>query len=243
MNAPSRLVEVNSPTIPPALHICETFNPSDECDVYDADLIWTIILSSHHHSFVYPNKYPELPLPVSYTSPRASMDSIHRFIMETDVNRPSRELAFPHYINCPPNQSAKIPIPHFISVSGYFSRNIPGCFVTKSEGFKKGDIVRLGGSEMREAVVKGVGRLGKDFISYNIREVGYLPIGSQMTTQLIAPLSSCQSPFLQILILAYITLFSCFIQSLAGFGEDPQDLCTGIESRSGSLDEAERGVA
>jgi hypothetical protein len=240
MNAPSRLVEVDSPTIPPALHIRETFNPSDECDVYDADLIRTIILSSHHHSLIYPNKYPELPLPVSYTSPRASMDSIHRFIVETDVNRPSRELTFPHYINFPPNQSTKIPIPHFIPVSGYFSRNIPGCFMTKSEGFKKGDIVRLRSSEMREAVVEGVSRLGKDFISY---KVGYLPIGSQMTTQLIAPLSSCQSPFLQILILAYITLFSCFIQSSVVFGEDPQDLCTGIESRAGSLDEAECGVA
>jgi hypothetical protein len=205
------LVEVDSPTIPPVLHIRETFNPSDECDVYDANLIWTIILSSRCHSFIHPNKYPKLPLLVSYTSPRASMDSIHHFIVETDVNRPSWELTFPHYINCPPNQSTNIPIPRFIPVSGYFSRNIPGCFMTKSEGFKKGDIVGLGGSEMQEAVVEGVSWLGKDFISYNIQEVGYLPIGSQMTTQLIAPSSSCQSPFLQILILAYITLFSCFI--------------------------------
>jgi hypothetical protein len=144
MNAPSQLVKVNSPTIPPALHIHETFNPSDECDVYDADLIRTIILSSCHHSFIYPNKYPELPLPVSNMSPRASMDSIHHFIVETDVNRPSQELTFSHYIDCPPNQSAKIPLPHYIPVFGYFS---PGCFVSKSEGFKKGDFVRLGGSE------------------------------------------------------------------------------------------------
>jgi hypothetical protein len=79
------LVEVDYPTIPPALHICETFNPSDECDVYDADLIQTIILGFRHHSFIYPNKYPKLPLPVSYTSPRASMDSIHHFIVETDI--------------------------------------------------------------------------------------------------------------------------------------------------------------
>lgn len=59
MDAPSQLVEVDSPTIPPALHIRETFIPSDECDVYDADLIRTIILSSRHHYFKYPNKYPD----------------------------------------------------------------------------------------------------------------------------------------------------------------------------------------
>jgi hypothetical protein len=201
INTPSRLIEVNSPIIPLALHIRETFHPYDECDIYYADLIRTIILSSRHHTFLYANKYPELPLPVSYMSPRASIDSVHRIIVETDINRPSQELTFPHYIDCPPNQSTKIPLPHYIPVFGYFSRNIPGCFVTKSEGFNKGDIVRLGGSETREAVVEGVGQLGRDFISYYIREVGCLPIGSQLTTQFIAPLSSCQPFYLQVLIL------------------------------------------
>ena len=146
-NTPSRLVEVDSPTLPPALHIHETFHPYDECDIYDADLIQTIILNSHHHTLLYANKYPELPLPVSYTSPRASIDSVHRVIVETDINRPSRELTFPHYIDCPPNQSAKIPLPHYIPVFGYFNRNIPECFVMKSEDFNTGDIVRLGGSK------------------------------------------------------------------------------------------------
>jgi hypothetical protein len=146
-NTPSRLVEVDSPTLPPALHIRETFHPYDECDIYDTDLIWTIILSSRHHTLLYANKYPELPLPVSYMSPRASIDSVHHIIVETNINRPSQELTFPHYIDCPPNQSAKISLPRYI----------PGCFVTKSEGFSKGDIVRLGGSETRKAVVEGVG--------------------------------------------------------------------------------------
>ena len=147
-NTPSRLVEVDSPTLPPALHIRKTFHPYDKCDIYDADLIWTIILSSRHHTLLYPNKYPELPLLVSHTSPRASINSVCRIIVETNINRPSRELTFPHYIDCPPNPSAKIPLPHYIPVFGYFSRNIPGCFVMKSKGFKKGDIIRLGGSEI-----------------------------------------------------------------------------------------------
>lgn len=236
MDTPSRLAETNSPTIPPALHIRETFHPSDECDVYDADLIRSIILGSRHHSFIYPHKYPELPLPVLYASPRASMDSIHRIILETDINRPPQDLPFPHYIDCPPNHSAKIPLPRYIPVFGYFSRNIPGCYVTKSEGFRKGDIVRLGGSETREAIVEGVGCLGRDFIGYNIREVGCIPARSLSTTHLIAPLSSCQSIFFRLLILMYVTLFSPLIRSSAVFGEDPQGPC------ARSLGEAERGV-
>jgi hypothetical protein len=96
---------------------------------------------------------------------------------------------------------------------------------------------------MQEAIVRGVGWLGSDFISYNICEVDCLPIGSHLTTQLIAPLLSCQSRFLQLLILAYVMLFSCFIQSSLVFREDPQDLCAGTESYTGSLDEAECGVA
>jgi hypothetical protein len=91
-------------------------------------------------------------------SPRASIDSIHHIIVETNINKLSQELPFPHYIDCPPNQSAKIPLPHYI----------PGCFVTKSKDFNKGDFVRLGGSDTQEAVVEGVGQLGWDFISYDI---------------------------------------------------------------------------
>ena len=212
-----------------------------QCDIYDTDLIQTIILSSRHHTLLYANKYPKLPLLVSYMSPRASINSVHRIIVETDINRPSQELTFPHYIDCPPNQSAKIPFPRYIPVFEYFSRNIPGCFVMKSEGFSKGDVVRLGGSKMWEAVVEGVGQLGRDFISYDIREVGCLPFESQLTTQLIAPLLSCHPFYLQLLIMVYITLFSCLIQSLAVFGEDPQDSCTGTEGYTGTLVVAECG--
>ena len=116
------------------------------------------------------------------------MDSIHCIILETDINRPSWEIPFPHYIDCPPMQSSRIPLSHYIPVFGYFSRNIPGCFVTTFKGFKKGVIIRLGGSEMQEVVVEGMGCVGRDFISYDIHEVGCLPIESHLTTQLIAPL-------------------------------------------------------
>ena len=100
----------------------------------------------------------------------------------------------------------------------------------------------MGGSETREAVVEGMGCVGRDFISYDIREVGCLPIGSHLTTQLIAPLSSCKPFFLQLLIIVYITFFSPFIQLLVVFSEDLQDPCAGTEGYMGSLDEAKHGV-
>ena len=84
--------------------------------------------------------------------------------------------------------------------------------------------------------------MGRDFISYDICEVGCLPIESHLTTQLNAPLLSCKPFFLQLLIMVYITLFSPFIQSSAVFGEDLQDPCAGTEGYTGSLDEAEHVV-
>ena len=84
--------------------------------------------------------------------------------------------------------------------------------------------------------------MGRDFISYDIREVGCLLIESHLTTQLIAPLSGCKPFFLQLLIMVYVTLFSPFIQSSAVFGEDLQDSCAGTEGYVGSLDEAECGI-
>ena len=84
--------------------------------------------------------------------------------------------------------------------------------------------------------------MGRDFIGYDIHEVGCLPIGSHLTTQLIVPLSSCKPFFLQLLIMVYVTLFFPFIWSLVVIREDLQDPCTGTEGYVGSLDEAEHGV-
>ena len=100
----------------------------------------------------------------------------------------------------------------------------------------------MGGSETQEAVVEGMGCVGRDFISYDIHEVGCLLIESHLTTQVIAPLLSCKPFFLQLLIIVYIMLFSPFIRSLAVFREDLQDPCAGTEGYAGSLYEAECGV-
>ena len=100
----------------------------------------------------------------------------------------------------------------------------------------------MGGSETREAVVEGMGCVGRDFISYDIREVGCLLIKSHLTTQLIAPLWSCKPFFLQLLVIVYVTLFSLFIQLSVVFREDLQDPCAGTEGYTGSLDEVEHGV-
>ena len=115
-------------------------------------------------------------------------------------------------------------------------------FCDEIRRLQKGDIIRLGGSETQEAVVEGMGCVGRDFISYDICEVGCLLTRSHLTTQLIAPLLSCKPFFLQLLIMVYVTLFSPIIWSLVVFGEDLQDPCAGTEGYTGSLDEAECGV-
>ena len=93
-----------------------------------------------------------------------------------------------------------------------------------------------------ERLLLKMGCVGRDFISHNVCEVGCLPIRNHLTTQSIAPLSSCKPFFLQLLIIVYVTLFSPFIQSSVVFGEDLQDPCAGTEGYAGSLDEVERGV-
>ena len=95
---------------------------------------------------------------------------------------------------------------------------------------------------MWEAFVEGGGQLRRDFISYNICEIGCLPTRSQLTTQLIACLSSCQPFFLQLLILTYVMLISCLIQSSVVFGDDHQDSCAGAKGYTGSSDGAECGM-
>ena len=82
---------------------------------------------------------------------------------------------------------------------------------------------------MQEAVVEGMGCVGRDFISYDIREVGCLLIESHLTTQLIAPLLSCKPFFLQLLIIVYVMPFCPIIWLLALFREDLQDPCAGTE--------------
>ena len=81
---------------------------------------------------------------------------------------------------------------------GYFSPNIPGCFVSDhKEGFLKGDIVVFGQDIGQKAVMEEIIEVGKHFILYKVKEVGLIPMGGVQITQLVAPLNLHPSVFLR----------------------------------------------
>jgi hypothetical protein len=84
-------------------------------------------------------------------------------IPNTDINQPSREITFPHYIAPSPNQSARIPVLHCVLVHGHVSLKNPECFVVKDGGgFRFGDMVVLGGHGIWEVVVECIEDVGKN---------------------------------------------------------------------------------
>jgi hypothetical protein len=122
----------------------EMFCLYEDYDTYNAAIIQSIIWGFHYHSYIYADKHPNLPLPVAFGPLKLSIKSIHCLILETNINKPSLDIFLPHYVNCPPKQSATIPILHCVTVHRYFSPIIPKCFTTIFYGgFKTGNIVRL----------------------------------------------------------------------------------------------------
>ena len=55
-------------------------------------------------------------------------------ILDTDVNS-TNPMTFIHYVGYPPRQPASIPVVRHFSTHGYFSPNIPGCFVSDRKDF------------------------------------------------------------------------------------------------------------
>ena len=207
---------------PPALHPLETFHPSGDYKSFEALVIQPLIQRSHPPSYIYVNPHPNLPLPVTFGPGSSSLDSACRLVLENDINTPSDALSSSVYPNCPPKQSATVPIPNRVKAPGYFSPDIPGCFVTHfCGGLRKTDVVKLGDVGLRQVVVEGVEEIGRDFVQYAVHEVGPVPLESNMTTQLVAPLSNLRPFPLRLLINVYVTLFSPFVRSSVVFGADP----------------------
>ena len=181
----SKQVPINKPA-----HVYETFRASGDYSSFEAEVIRPFICGTHQQSYIYPSKFLELPLPISYASPCRSVESIRRPILETYYNCPSQDITFPHYIAPSPNQSAHVPITCRILVSGHFIPKYPGYFmVTNNGGFKGGDIVILGGQGLREVVVEGIVDVGRYDVVYTVREVGAPLITGPATTHLVTPLS------------------------------------------------------
>ena len=128
----------------PKPHVFETFDPAEDYKSFRRHIILPIICNSHDNQSIHYTKKPTLPPPVVFDSSRLSIQSVHKLILDTDVNL-TNITPFVHYVDYPPCQSASIPIARHFSMHGYFSPNIPGCFVSDhKEGFLKSDIVVLG---------------------------------------------------------------------------------------------------
>jgi hypothetical protein len=127
----------------PELHVFKTFDPDENYNAFWKHNILPIIHGSHNDQYFYYTDKPALLLPVSFAPTWHFIESVHRLILETDINLSSC-LPFLHYINYPPQQSAFIWIPSRFIAHGFFSPNIPGCFMSEDKKlYSKGDLVAL----------------------------------------------------------------------------------------------------
>lgn len=203
----------------PAPHVFETFDPAEDYEAYRRRVLIPLIRDSHVHHYVYHSDKPALPLPVFITPSRPSIDSVHKLILDTDVNSHHRA-PFNHYIDYPPRQSASIPITRRYTVYGHFSPRVPGCFVSDHRGaFWKGDVVALGQAAGRKVILDGIIEVGRHFILYEVHEIGLVPANCVQITQLAGPLNSHSSVFLRLLALLLMAVFPCFFRTSAVFGE------------------------
>jgi hypothetical protein len=199
----------------PQLHVFETFHPDEDYEAFQKHTILPLICNSHDYQYIYYANKPALPLPVSFAPSRPSIDLL---ILDIDINSP-KHIPFPHYINYP-HQSASILIAWCLTTHGFFSLNIPGCFVLDDkEAYLKGDIVALGLDTHQKVVIEGVMEVGRHFILYEVQEVGSILIGCVWTTQLVVPLNSHLSVLLHFLAIILMAFFLCFFQSSAVFGK------------------------
>jgi hypothetical protein len=194
----------------PQPHDFETFCFSEDYEAFWRQVILPIIHDSHDRQEISYLDKPVLPLPVSFAPSWPSIELVYQLILDTDINSPNR-IPFTHYVDYPPRQSASIPITRCLTAHGYFSLNIPGCFISDEKvAYQKGDIVALGPDACRKVMMEGVMEVGRYFILYEVKEVGLFPIGHIQTTQLVAPLNSHPSVLLRLLALILMVLFPCF---------------------------------
>jgi hypothetical protein len=202
-------------------HVYETFRASGNYSAFEAEILRPIIHGTHQQSYIYPSKLPDLPLPISHAPPCRSIESIHLFILETDYNRPSQDITFPHYIAPSPKQSAHVPITHHILVSEQFNLKYPNYFmVTDNGGFMGGDILILGGQGLREVVVEGIVDVGRYDVVYAVHDVRAPLVTGPATTHLVTPLSHFRPSFARYLVWAVLACLPCCFCSLMEFEEE-----------------------
>lgn len=205
----------------PTLHPYETFDPAGDYAEFEARVLRPAISRSYAQQYYRSAKLPDIPLPVAVAPNRPSIEAVHQLILETDYNRPSRDITFPNYPAPKPKQSAALPIIRRVYVSGFSSLKSPEYFiVTNNGGFRVGDIVVLGGRGPREAVVEGVEEIGRYFVLYAVREVGSAPMNSPLTTHLVTPLSFYRPFPIRFLYSVLTCCFPCMFRNSSVFEED-----------------------
>jgi hypothetical protein len=166
----------------PQPHVFETFHFSEDYEAFRRQVILPTICGSHDHQYIYYSDKSALPLLVSFAPSQPSIESGYKLILDTDINLPNC-IPFLHYINYPCRQSASILIAQCLTAHGYFSLNIPGCFISEDKvAYQKGDIVALGPDVHWKVVMEEVMEVGRYFIIYEVKEVGSIPIGHIWTT-------------------------------------------------------------
>jgi len=203
----------------PRPHVFETFDPTEDYESFRRHIILPIIRESHDNQSIHYTQKPTRPSPVVFAPDRRSIESVYQLILATDVNL-ANITPFVHYVGYPPRQSASISISRRFSTQGYFSPDIPGCFISDNkEAFLKGDLVVLGQDACRRVVMEEIIEVGRHFILYKVKEVGSIPMGGVQVTQLVAPLHSHPSVLLRFLLFIIMAFFPCFFRSSAVFGK------------------------
>jgi hypothetical protein len=206
-------------TITSTARLMCTTGPFPDYEAFQRQVILPTICGFHDRQYISYSDKPALLLLVSFTPFWPSIKSVYRLILDTDINSPNH-IPFTHYVDYAPHQSASIPITRRLTTHGYFSPNIPECFISDDKvAYKKGDIVVLGPDPYRKVVMEGIMEVERYFILYEVKEVGSFPIGHVRTTQLVAPLNLHLSVLLRFLALILMALFPCFFQSSAVFGK------------------------
>jgi hypothetical protein len=209
-SSPSKSGSAKQVSENPQPHVFETFRFSKDYEAFRREVILPTICGSHDRQYISYSSKPALPLLVSFAPSWPSIESVYKLILDTDINSPNR-IPFTHYVDYPPRQSASILITRCLTAHGYFSLNIPECFISDDNiAYQKGDIVALGPDACRKVVMEGIMEVGRYFILYEVKEVGSFPIGHVRTTQLVAPLNSHSSVLLHFLALIFMALFPCF---------------------------------
>jgi hypothetical protein len=140
----------------------------------------------------------EEPLPISVASPRESFASLQKFLVDTDINRPSHPLM--SHSNGPPAGviSSKTSLGREFRISGIFCPSNPSWFVTPDNQFEVESLVRLKGHSELPLWINRICGVGKDYVMFDVFDTRESVSSGDKITRLIAPFSPFYSlPFFQ----------------------------------------------